>query len=98
HGVGVSVVNALSEWLVAEVKRDGKVWRQEFTRGEPTADLKSTGKTSATGTTISFLPDAEVFEEIEWSAETIAQRLRETAFLTKGLRIVLVDEREGEER
>src|SRR5437879_5188009 len=98
HGVGVSVVNALSEWLVAEVKRDGKIWRQEFNRGEPVAKLKSIGKTEETGTTISFLPDAEVFEEIEWSGETIAQRLRETAFLTKGLRIALVDEREGEKR
>jgi DNA gyrase subunit B len=98
HGVGVSVVNALSEWLVAEVKRDGKIWRQEFNRGEPVAKLKAIGKTEETGTAISFLPDAEVFEEIEWSGETIAQRLRETAFLTKGLRIALVDEREGEKR
>src|SRR2546428_2400409 len=98
HGVGVSVVNALSEWLVAEVKRDGKIWRQEFNRGDPIAKLKSVGKTEETGTTISFLPHAEGFEEIEWSGETIAQRLRETAFLTKGLRIALIDEREGEKR
>src|SRR5712692_3054118 len=98
HGVGVSVVNALSEWHVAEVKRDGKIWRQEINRGDPVAKLKSVGKTEETGTTISFLPDAEVFEEIEWSGETIAQRLRETAFLTKGLRIALIEEREGEKR
>src|ERR671936_2743303 len=93
HGVGVSVVNALSEWLVAEVRRNGKVWRQEFARGEPTSDMKAAGKSDETGTTIHFLPDADVFEEIEWSAETLSQRLRETAFLTKGLRIVLIDER-----
>jgi DNA gyrase subunit B len=100
HGVGVSVVNALSEWLTAEVRRDGKIYRQEFARGEPTTDMVVTGKTTKadTGTTISFLPDAEVFEEVEWSSETLAQRLRETAFLTRGLRIVLMDERAGGER
>src|SRR5690348_10280768 len=91
HGVGVSVVNALSEWLVAEVHRDGKAYRQEFARGEPTTDLQEVGKATDTGTTISFLPDAEIFEELEWSRETLVQRLRETAFLTKGLRIVLID-------
>jgi DNA gyrase subunit B len=98
HGVGVSVVNALSEWLTAEVHRDKKIWRQEFARGEPTTDLKKAGVAKDSGTTITFLPDAEVFEEVEWSSETLVQRLRETAFLTKGLRIVLVDEREGDER
>jgi DNA gyrase subunit B len=98
HGVGVSVVNALSERLEVEVKRDGKVFRQEFARGEPTTDLKKTGPTKETGTTITFLPDLEIFDELEWSSEILVQRLRETAFLTKGLRIVLVDEREGEER
>ncbi len=98
HGVGVSVVNALSEWLIAEVQRDGKTWRQEFARGEPTTKMKAVGPTRNTGTTISFKPDAEVFEETEWDVEWLVQRLRETAFLTKGLRIVLVDEREGEHR
>jgi DNA gyrase subunit B len=98
HGVGVSVVNALSEWLTVEVKRDGKLWRQEFARGEPTTDLKKTGVAKDTGTTITFLPDGDIFEELEWSIETLVQRLRETAFLTKGLRIVLTDEREGDER
>ncbi|MGB2952971.1 MAG: DNA topoisomerase (ATP-hydrolyzing) subunit B [Gaiellaceae bacterium] len=100
HGVGVSVVNALSERLVAEVRRDGKVYRQEFERGEPMADMAVVGKAEngETGTTISFLPDLAVFDELEWSSEILVQRLRETAFLTKGLRIVLVDEREGEER
>jgi DNA gyrase subunit B len=95
HGVGVSVVNALSEWLVAEVKRDGKVWRQEFTRGDPNADMKEIGKTKESGTTISFLPDHEIFEEIEWEEEILQQRLRETAFLTRGFRIVFTDERAG---
>jgi DNA gyrase subunit B len=98
HGVGVSVVNALSEWLIAEVQRDGKTYRQEFARGEPTTKMKTVGPTKDTGTTISFKPDAEVFEETEWDTEWLVQRLRETAFLTKGLRIVLVDEREGEHR
>jgi DNA gyrase subunit B len=97
HGVGVSVVNALSEWLVAEVRRDGKVYRQEFARGEPTSDMQTVGvsKKSESGTTIAFLPDPEVFEETEFSAATLSQRLRETAFLTRGLRIVLEDERAG---
>ena len=99
HGVGVSVVNALSEWLVAEVRRDGKIYKQEFARGAPTGDMEIVGKTEKkdTGTRISFLPDAEVFEELELSAETLKQRLRETAFLTRGLRIVLTDERAGGE-
>jgi DNA gyrase subunit B len=100
HGVGVSVVNALSEWLVAEVRRDGKVYRQEFARGEPTTEMEVVGEAAEGehGTTISFLPDAEIFEELELSAATLAQRLRETAFLTRGLRIVLEDERAGGRR
>jgi DNA gyrase subunit B len=100
HGVGVSVVNALSEWLIAEVRRDGKVYRQEFRRGVPEGDLEETGTADETGTTISFLPDAAIFDEdeFEFSADTLKQRLRETAFLTRGLRIVLTDEREGEAR
>ena len=93
HGVGVSVVNALSEWLVAEVSRDGKVYRQEFARGVPQGDMQVVGDATVTGTTISFLPDAEIFEEMDIDASAIAQRLRETAFLTKALRIVLIDER-----
>jgi DNA gyrase subunit B len=95
HGVGVSIVNALGEWLVAEVRRDGKVHRQEFARGVPQTDLEVTGTTKETGTRISFLPDREIFEELEFSFATLAQRLRETAFLTRGLRIVLRDERPG---
>ena len=99
HGVGVSVVNALSEWLIAEVRRDGKVYRQEFTRGAPIGDVEVVGQTDKgdTGTTIMFLPDAEIFDEVEYSADTLQQRLRETAFLTRGLRIVLTDERAGGE-
>jgi DNA gyrase subunit B len=100
HGVGISVANALSEWLVAEVRRDGKVWRQEYRRGEPLGDVEVVGKTKETGTTITFLPDSEIFDQdaLEFSIDTLTQRLRETAFLTRGLRIVLVDEREGDER
>ena len=98
HGVGVSVVNALSEWLVADVRRDGKAWRQEFARREATTEMKATGPAKDTGTTITFLPDADVFDELEFSAEVLTQRLRETAFLTRGLRIVFDDERADGER
>src|SRR5438067_2938241 len=98
HGVGVSVVNALSEWLVADVERDGKVFRQEFARGVPKGEMKQAGISHETGTTISFLPDAEIFEELEFSADTLRQRFREMAFLTRGLRIVFTDERAGGER
>jgi DNA gyrase subunit B len=94
HGVGVSVVNALSEWLIAEVHRDGKIHRQEFARGEPQGPVTVVGITNETGTTISFLPDKEIFDETtEFIADTLTQRLRETAFLTRALRIKLEDER-----
>ena len=100
HGVGVSVVNALSERLTAEVRRDGKLWQQEFCRGEPTSELKVIGKAEKgeSGTTISFLPDEEIFDEVEWDWDTLVQRLRETAFLTRGLHIVMNDERAGGEK
>src|SRR4051812_47449866 len=98
HGVGVSVVNALSEWLVAEVERDGKVYRQEFARGIPQGEMTVTGEATGTGTTISFLPDSEIFEELDFSEEIVVQRLRETAFLTRGLKITITDERAGGER
>ena len=100
HGVGVSVVNALSERLVAEVRRDGKLYRQEFVRGVPLGDVAIVGDAAKgdTGTSIEFLPDAEIFEEVEFSSATLVHYLRETAFLTRGLRIGIVDEREGEER
>jgi DNA gyrase subunit B len=98
HGVGVSVVNALSEWLCAEVHRDGKAYRQEFARGVPTSEMEVIGDAADSGTRITFLPDAEVFEDLDMSTETLVTRLRETAFLTRGLRIVLIDERAGGER
>ena len=98
HGVGVSVVNALSEKLVATVQRDGSIWRQEFSRGEATTEMEAVGSTDETGTTITFTPDPEVFDELEWSSEVLVQRLRETAFLTRGLRIVFNDERAAGER
>jgi DNA gyrase subunit B len=99
HGVGISVVNALSEWLRAEVRRDGKIYRQDFARGAPTGDMEIVGEVAKgdSGTTISYMPDAEIFEELELSTDTLVQRLRETAFLTRGLRIVLTDERAGGE-
>jgi DNA gyrase subunit B len=98
HGVGVSVVNALSAWLIADVERDGKIVRQEFARGVPQGEMKKTGISHETGTTISFLPDADVLEDLDFSADILRQRFRETAFLTRGLRIVFTDERAGGER
>src|SRR5213076_3112944 len=93
HGVGVSVVNALSEHLDVEVKRDGHVWTQSFERGKPLGDLKKGPATKETGTTITFLPDADIFESLEFEITVLEERMRETAFLTKGLRITIVDER-----
>ena len=98
HGVGVSVVNALSDWLLAEVHRDGKVYRQTYERGIATSKLEPVGEAEHTGTVISFMPDASIFDEIEFKYETLEHRLRELAFLNKGIKIVLVDEREGKEK
>ncbi|MDX6671802.1 MAG: gyrase subunit, partial [Solirubrobacteraceae bacterium] len=97
HGVGVSVVNALSETLHIEIRRDGHVWTQDYERGAPKAPLKKGPATKETGTTVTFLPDAEIFETLDYEYDVLEQRLRETAFLTRGLRISLVDER-GEGR
>jgi DNA gyrase subunit B len=97
HGVGVSVVNALSERLRVEVGRDDFMWTQEYVRGVPQGDLAKGEPTKKTGTTITFLPDAEVFETLDFDFATLEQRLRETAFLTRGLRIAIEDER-GDER
>jgi DNA gyrase subunit B len=94
HGVGVSVVNALSEHLDVEVKRDGYVWTQSYERGQPLGDLKQGQKTGETGTTITFLPDADVFETLELDFTVLEERMRETAFLTRGLRIKIIDERD----
>jgi DNA gyrase subunit B len=93
HGVGASVVNALSEWLVVEVERDGKVYRQEFDRGVPRGDMQIVGESKETGTTTTFLADAEIFEETDYDATTLVSRFREVAFLTRGLRISFTDER-----
>ncbi|MDQ5808200.1 MAG: DNA topoisomerase (ATP-hydrolyzing) subunit B [Actinomycetota bacterium] len=97
HGVGVSVVNALSEHLKVEVRRDGFTWEQEYMRGTPLYDLKKGSPTKDNGTTITFLPDSEIFDVHEFDWDTLVTRLRETAFLTRGLRIRLKDER-GESR
>ena len=96
HGVGVSVVNALSEWLEVEVRRDGKVHHQRYARGDKTKELEVIGKTKETGTKVTFKPDFEVFPEINYSFDTLSNRLRELAFLNKGLRITLADERPDE--
>src|ERR1700693_1353326 len=93
HGVGVSVVNALSDWLDLEIWREGEVWEQSYNAGKPKAKLKSTGKTRKTGTKITFHPDPEIFESHKYSYDILAQRLRELAFLNKGLKITLTDER-----
>jgi DNA gyrase subunit B len=93
HGVGVSVVNALAEWLEVEIWRDGKKYLQRYERGKPTGGLEEIGKARRTGTRIAFLPDGEIFAERIFSLDTLSNRLREMAFLNKGLRIVLSDER-----
>src|SRR2546423_2689737 len=97
HGVGVSVVNALSEGLHVEIKRDGHVWTQDYERGTPQSALKKGAASKETGTTVTFLADADIFESLDFEFDVIEQRLRETAFLTRGLRITFVDER-GEGR
>ncbi len=98
HGVGVSVVNALSEWLEVEVYRDGKIYYQRYERGKPVTELKVKGKTRKRGTYIRFKPDPLIFKNTEFSFEVLENRLRELAFLNKGLQITLKDERTGEER
>jgi DNA gyrase subunit B len=94
HGVGISVVNALSEWLELEIRRDGKVYTQRYDRGKPQSDLSPGEKTTKRGTTIRFKPDPEIFEVTEFSFDVLSNRLRELAFLNKGLRIQIEDERD----
>lgn len=98
HGVGLSVVNALSEWFLVDVRRDGKIYRQRYERGDPVTELKVVGKSDSTGTTHTFMPDISIFNEIEFSFDTLSNRLRELAFLNKGIRISLVDEKTGKDR
>ena len=94
HGVGVSCVNALSEWLIATVKRGGHIYEQHFARGKAQGDIEVVGDTKESGTTIQFMPDEEIFDTTEFSKEVLVNKFRETAFLNKGVRITLIDERE----
>ena len=94
HGVGVTCVNALSEWLKVEIHRDGKMWIQNYKRGKPEADVKAMGKSDTHGTKISFKPDPDIFNGHIYSYETLSNRLRELAFLNAGAKISIADERE----
>lgn len=98
HGVGVSVVNALSEWLEVTVNRQGKVYYQRYLKGEPEHPVKEIGQTESRGTTVRFKPDKDVFEIVEFSFDVLSSRLRELAFLNRGIRIILEDFRYGEEK
>ena len=93
HGVGVSVVNALSIYVKAEVKRDGKLWMQEYKRGKPLAKVKSVGSARGTGTTITFQPDSEIFSTLDFNLQYIIDHLRQQAYLTKGVEICIIDKR-----
>jgi DNA gyrase subunit B len=97
HGVGVSVVNALSKWLEVSISREGKIHTQRYERGVPSGELKITGDTASTGTTVIFMPDEEIFSEIDFNFDTISSRLRELAFLNKGVKIIIRDDRTGKE-
>ena len=94
HGVGASVVNALSEWCEVTVSREGDIWQQKYSRGNAVTDLSKIGKTEEHGTKVSFKPDTEIFEETEYDFDILANRLRELAFLNKGIKIILSDARE----
>jgi DNA gyrase subunit B len=98
HGVGASVVNALSEWCEVTVSRDGEVWKQKYSRGVALSDLSKIGETTEHGTKVSFKPDVDIFEETEYDFEILANRLRELAFLNKGIRIILIDKREEDKQ
>jgi len=96
HGVGIKAVNALSEWLEAEIRREGHVWTMDFARGKPTTDLKKLGKSDTTGTKVTFKPDSDIFADTKYNYETIVKRCRDLAFLNAGIRIRLVDDRSTE--
>jgi DNA gyrase subunit B len=96
HGVGITVVNALSEWLEAEIHREGKVWKQDYKQGEPCGPVREVGPAKTTGTKIQFLPDIAIFPKIDFDYDVLEKRLRELAYLNKGIRIVLGDERGDE--
>jgi DNA gyrase subunit B len=98
HGVGASVVNALSEWMSIDVKRDGKLYHQDYKRGVPVAPVKVIGKAEGTGTSTTFMPDKEIFSTISYDFDTISERLREMAYLNKGVEITLIDEEHDRER
>lgn len=98
HGVGVSVVNALSKWMIAEVYLNGKVYKQTYEKGLPTSKLEVVGESQNKGTMIQFMPDETIFDEIEFKYETLEYRLRELSFLNKGIKIVFEDKREGQEK
>jgi len=98
HGVGASVVNALSEWLTVQVHKDGKIYEMKFSRGNITQEMKIIGETDHTGTTVTFKPDPEMFDTLEYDYETLHTRMREQAFLNAGLRITISDARPGREK
>ena len=98
HGVGVSVVNALSEWLEVEIHQNSRIWRQKYQRGKPINDLVDVGPTEHTGTVIRFMPDAQIFPDLNFHFDILAQRLKELAFLNEGLKICLKDERSEKEK
>ena len=98
HGVGASVVNALSNWLEVEISRDGKIYKQRYERGNVIYKLKEVGKTDKTGTKVTFMPDDTIFDDVIFDYKVLRTRLREMAFLTKGLKINLEDKREGKEQ
>ena len=98
HGVGASVVNALSEWLTVQVHKDGKIYEMRFSRGHITQEMKIIGETDHTGTTVTFKPDPEMFDTLDYDYETLHTRMREQAFLNAGLRITITDARAGQEQ
>jgi DNA gyrase subunit B len=98
HGVGASVVNALSSWLKAEIKRQGKIYRQEYQQGLPKGEIEIAGDTQDTGTSITFLADKEIFEDIDYDFDVACQRLKELAYLNKGVEIAIKDERRNQEK